>query len=45
MMCRAFPKGIPQEYKDNDRHDKVDPRQNNDVVFEPVDKWKHLYEE
>jgi len=43
LKCAAFPNGIPEKYIENEPHNKVDPRQKNDIVFEPVDKWKDFY--
>lgn len=33
--CKAFPKGIPDEiYFGSNKHNKIHPEQDNDIVFE-----------
>lgn len=38
-FCKAFPGGIPEEIlTGDDDHSKPLPEQDNDIVFEPIDK-------
>ncbi len=39
FKCPAFPNGIPDEILNgNNDHSKPLPEQDNDIVFEPIDK-------
>lgn len=39
LNCQAFPQGIPEEILlDENDHSKPLPQQDNDIVFEPLDK-------
>ncbi len=39
LTCQAFPKGIPEEILiDKNDHLKPLPEQNNDIIFEPIEK-------
>lgn len=37
--CKAFPEGIPRNILDGDfDHTKIHPDQDNDILFEPIEK-------
>jgi hypothetical protein len=44
--CKAFPQGIPRDIlmMPDGTHDKIVENQIGNFLFEPVEQWKHLYE-